>query len=327
MSDTPLNLIFRGNGGAAWGEAVIGGPHNERRVPVYLTENSRRFLENLILRVGGPGNYVIADLAGLTFTDGSILVGNGSGLVLESGATARQSLGLIIGTDVQAFDQGLEDISDLADPGADRILFWDDSAGAHKYLTAGSGLSLTDTTLTATGGSGGAITLLEQHTASASATLDFTSWYSSTYDEYIIRIIDVIPATDNTDLQVLASTNGGSSYDTSAIYDFQVQLAWSNTTSEGGSLNNTVGPVAGNIGNDSTGGVAGSLTLSNPGSTTTYKKFYGVMEFFHATLNQFLNGPRGFVYKNTSAVNALRFKFSSGNIASGTIRIYGVAKS
>lgn len=42
-------------------------------------------------------------------------------------------------------------ISSIGDPGADRILFWDDSAGAYAWLTAGTGLSITSTTLTATG--------------------------------------------------------------------------------------------------------------------------------------------------------------------------------
>ncbi len=41
------------------------------------------------------------------------------------------------------------------DPGADRILFWDDSAGTYEYLTAGSGLSISGTTITATGSMGG----------------------------------------------------------------------------------------------------------------------------------------------------------------------------
>src|SRR4051812_40893419 len=40
----------------------------------------------------------------------------------------------------------------LVDPNADRIMFWDDSAGATAYLTAGTGLSISGTTLTATGG-------------------------------------------------------------------------------------------------------------------------------------------------------------------------------
>ncbi len=40
------------------------------------------------------------------------------------------------------------------DPGADRIVFWDDSAGKLTYLTAGTGLSISGTTITSTGGAG-----------------------------------------------------------------------------------------------------------------------------------------------------------------------------
>ena len=47
--------------------------------------------------------------------------------------------------------------ANLVDPNADRILFWDDSAGAMTFLTAGTGLSISGTTLTATG-SGGTVT-------------------------------------------------------------------------------------------------------------------------------------------------------------------------
>lgn len=46
----------------------------------------------------------------------------------------------------------------LTDPNADRILFWDDSAGTMEWLTVGSGLSITGTTLSATGGGGGTVT-------------------------------------------------------------------------------------------------------------------------------------------------------------------------
>lgn len=44
--------------------------------------------------------------------------------------------------------------SSLSDPGADRIMFWDDSAGLTTWLTAGTGLSISGTTLSATGGGG-----------------------------------------------------------------------------------------------------------------------------------------------------------------------------
>lgn len=96
------------------------------------------------------------DIAGLAVTDGNIIVGDGTNWVAESGSTARTSLGVAIGTDVQAYDAGLQQIADLADPGADRILFWDDSASAYTYLTVGTNLTITDTTLDASGGGGSA---------------------------------------------------------------------------------------------------------------------------------------------------------------------------
>jgi len=42
--------------------------------------------------------------------------------------------------------------SGMIDPNADRIMFWDDSAGAVDWLTAGTGLTITGTTITAAGG-------------------------------------------------------------------------------------------------------------------------------------------------------------------------------
>lgn len=43
-------------------------------------------------------------------------------------------------------------LQDLADPNADRIAFWDDSASAFAWLTVGTGLSISGTTLSATAG-------------------------------------------------------------------------------------------------------------------------------------------------------------------------------
>lgn len=56
------------------------------------------------------------------------------------------------GADKQPLSPMLTAISNLVDPNVDKILFWDDSAGQLVYLAIGTNLSVTGTTLNATGG-------------------------------------------------------------------------------------------------------------------------------------------------------------------------------
>lgn len=86
----------------------------------------------------------IAGITDLAIADG----GTGA----SSAAGARTALGLEIGTNVQAQSAALSQIAGLVDPNADRLIFWDDSAGSYAYLTLGTNLSITGTTLDAAGG-------------------------------------------------------------------------------------------------------------------------------------------------------------------------------
>jgi len=72
----------------------------------------------------------------------------------------------------------VQQITLLGDPNADRILFWDDSAGSYQYLEIGSGLSITGTTMTALAGSGIARTIV---VTSGDATMGSTANVDYTY--------------------------------------------------------------------------------------------------------------------------------------------------
>jgi hypothetical protein len=60
--------------------------------------------------------------------------------------------------------------------------------------------------------SGGTLTLLSTQTASASATISFTTGLDSTYDEYIFKFINIHPQTDAVKFQFNLSTDAGSNY-------------------------------------------------------------------------------------------------------------------
>jgi hypothetical protein len=77
----------------------------------------------------------LQDVAGLAVTDGNIIVGDGTNFVAESGGTARASLGVSIGSDVQAYDAGLASIAGLT-TAADKVI----------YTTASDTYAVTDFT-------------------------------------------------------------------------------------------------------------------------------------------------------------------------------------
>lgn len=64
-----------------------------------------------------------------------------------SQAAARTLLALTPGTNVQAQSAGLQQIANLSDPNADRLMFWDDSAGTYAFLAPSTGLTISGSAL------------------------------------------------------------------------------------------------------------------------------------------------------------------------------------
>ena len=183
----------------------------------------------------------------------------------------------------------------------------------------------------------GSMTFIKKLTASSSATLSFVDGASSvvldnTYKEYIFTFNNIHPEEDNRSLGMTMSIDGGSNYNvakTTTLF-----FAYHDEGDSGSGLGyQTAKDLAqgtGNqmilveTGNDNDQSASGYLKLFNPSSTTFVKHFIAESNTYEATNNSmhcFIGG-----YGNTtSAVNAIQFSMSSGNIDSGDICLYGIA--
>ena len=178
---------------------------------------------------------------------------------------------------------------------------------------------------------GGALVLLSTATASSSSTIDFTSNIDSTYKEYIFKFIDIHPATDGTDFSFQVETGTNTDYNQTITSTYfrarhgedgsanQLTYATGNDLAQSTSFQ----IIAGDLGNDNDQSYSGTLHLFDPSSTTFVKHFM-------ANGNESRNDDRtannfvaGFV-NDTTAITRIRFKMASGNIDSGTIKMYGV---
>ena len=191
--------------------------------------------------------------------------------------------------------------------------------------------SMASITSLPSGVSGSSLVLISEQTASSSSTISFTSGINSTYKEYVFKYTDIHPASDNVDFQFNMSTDTGSNYNvTKTTTGFQAYL------NEGDSANglayesgrdlaqstNFQGVLIG-VGNEADQCCAGKLHLFNPSSTTFVKHFISTGNNYRADTESQQSYFAGYG-NTTSAVDAIQFKMSSGNIDSGTIKMYGV---
>ena len=190
--------------------------------------------------------------------------------------------------------------------------------------------------ISAVPGAAESLTHIKTLTASSSATLSFVNGsddvvLDSTYPIYVFKFINIHAQTDDTFGTFQASTDGGSNYNTTATTTFfqakhdeadsATSLGYSSSLDFAQSTSFLY--IQQPLGADADQSFSGTMHLFNPSSTTFVKHFISrINGIAHndRTNDNFVAG----YFNTTSAINAVQFKISSGNIDSGTITLYGI---
>ena len=182
---------------------------------------------------------------------------------------------------------------------------------------------------------GGSLNLISTQTASSSSTISFASGIDSTYKEYIVKFFDVHPATDNntsTNYFEVNFRDGSTDYDatkTTTIfraYHFEDASTQALSYETDHDLAQSTGfqRIAQGMGNDNDQCVAGMLHLFDPSSTTFVKHFICETNNIHADNASYRWNVAGYI-NTTTAIDGIQFKMTTGNIDSGTFKLYGVS--
>ncbi len=168
----------------------------------------------------------------------------------------------------------------------------------------------------------GGDTFIEEIIAANDATIEFTTGIDSEHDEYEIQIINLVPATDDTELylryQVAAAWKSGAT-------DYSYNMQFNNTPGVSAGAAQILLASAG--GEDGVGSGAGEswsgrIHIYNPASTVRWSNM-NVMANYNNTTSPFSVLGAGVYDAGVEAVTGFQFLMSAGNITSGTFRLFG----
>ena len=188
-------------------------------------------------------------------------------------------------------------------------------------------------------GSGGALVNIKTLTASSSSTLSFVNGTSdvvldSTYRTYIFKFINIHPATNGGQFSFQGSTNTGGAYGvtmTSSHFSAYhneagdtTNLGYDGTGNRDLAQSTNFQVLASATGNQNDESFSGTLHLFGLSSTTFVKHFIARGNHYNQSDYSINNHAAGY-FNTTSAIDAIQFKMDSGNIDSGTVKLYGIA--
>ena len=180
----------------------------------------------------------------------------------------------------------------------------------------------------------GAMTLIKKLTASSSSTLSFVDGASSvvfdnTYKEYLFTFNNMHSATNNTPFQFQVNADGQTGFNEtitsthfSAYNGESVVSTGLGYRTDNDLANGTGYQFLINAGNGNDESQSGYLHLFNPSSTTFVKHFIARFSTTESAYNSD-NFTAGYI-NTTSAIDEISFKYSSGNMDSGQILLFGL---
>jgi len=182
-------------------------------------------------------------------------------------------------------------------------------------------------------GFGGNLIFISKATASASASIEFTSGIDSTYKEYIFYFVNIHPSANAEFFQFNGSTDSGSTYAvTKTTTFFNAEHSESGTngavayqTSRDLAQSTAFQNISRQMGADSDHSCSGYLHLFNPSSTTYVKHFISRCNNARDLTPDYTNDSFMAGYFNdTNDIDAVKFQMSSGNIDAGQILLFGI---
>ena len=178
----------------------------------------------------------------------------------------------------------------------------------------------------------GEMVFISKATASASASISFTSGIDSTYKEYVFYFVNIHPETNNTQFSFQGNASGGSGYNetiTSTYFNaFHLESGAEallrydpsgNDQAQGTAFQKIIEPIK----NDNDSSMSGYLHLFNPSSTTFVKHFIAEANCMHIDPQSSYSATAGY-FNTTQAIDQIQFKMSSGNIDAGEILLFGI---
>ncbi len=183
--------------------------------------------------------------------------------------------------------------------------------------------------------SGDMVLLTTNTITSGVSSSSFTSNIDSTYDTYLFKFINIHPASDNVEFH-FNFRDGSSAFDATKTTTYFYAYHKEDGSDAGQAYvggrdlaqSTSYQPINQGSDNDNDSSISGEVFLFSPSSTTFVKHFIGRVSHIETSSPNFAVQAHFGGYCNTTAViDGVDFKFNSGNIDSGVIKMYGLSKS